>query len=115
MLPLALIPHWSAAGLGFMGTVALSSIRFPAFLVYSMEVVSPKQRGLVAGADEMAAGLSFASMALSGGYMITALGYQPLFLLGAGLTIIGAFAFWAYFRQPERAFETHAVAEATTV
>ncbi len=115
MLPLALIPHWSAAGLGFMGMAALSSIRFPAFLVYSMEVVSPKQRGLVAGVGEMAAGLSFAGMALSGGYIITAFGYQPLFLMGAGLTVIGAFAFGAYFRKPDRELEPQVLVETKTV
>ena len=101
MFPLALIPHWSAAGLGFIGAIAISSIRYPAFMVYTMGIISPRHRGTLAGAGEMAAGLSFAAMAFSGGYLITTSGYRNLFLLGAGLTLLGAVAFWGYFREKE--------------
>ena len=45
MLPLILISHWSAAGLSFIGVLALTSIRYPAFLVYTMEMVPPGWRG----------------------------------------------------------------------
>jgi predicted MFS family arabinose efflux permease len=99
MLPLALIPHWSAAGLGFMGVVALSSLRYPAFLVYSMELVSPELRGAMSGAGEMAAGFSFALMALTGGYLISQFGFSILFLTGAVLSGLGGLAFWLYFRR----------------
>ena len=100
LLPLALVPTVGAAGLGYMGIVALSSIRYPAFLVYSMELVPARFRGPVAGAGETAAGLSFSAMALLGGYMIATSGYQNLFLLSAGLTAVGALLFWLYFRVP---------------
>ncbi|HXF60948.1 MAG TPA: MFS transporter, partial [Caldilineaceae bacterium] len=36
LLPLALAPYWVAAGLGLMGVTAFSSMRYPAYLVYSM-------------------------------------------------------------------------------
>jgi MFS family permease len=100
ILPLALISHWSAVGLGFMGVITFSSIRYAAFLVYSMELVPPRWRGTLSGAGEMAAGFSFAGIALGGGYIITSLGYTSLFLIGAGLTIIGALLFWVYFPTP---------------
>lgn len=100
LLPLALIPTLGAAGFGYVGIVALSSIRYPAFLVYSMELVPGRFRGPVAGAGEMAAGMSFSVMALLGGYLIATSGYQSLFLLSAGLTVVGALLFWFYFRVP---------------
>jgi predicted MFS family arabinose efflux permease len=102
MLPMALVPHWSAAGLGFMGVVALSSVRYSAFLVYSMELVSPEQRGAMSGAGEMAAGISFAMMAFGGGYLISQFGYPPLFLTGAGLSALGTLILWTYLRRPKQ-------------
>jgi MFS family permease len=102
MLPLILVSHWSAAGLGFIGVLALTSIRYPTFLVYTMEVVPPARRGTMSGAGEMASGLSFSSMALGGGYIIEALGYRSLFLTGASLTVIGTLSFLIYLRSQQR-------------
>ena len=99
LIPLALIPQWSAASLGYVAVMVLASIRYPTFMIYTMEVVSPEQRGIASGAGEMAAGVSFAFMALSGGYLITALGYHSLFLTGAILTGIGTLIFWLNFRN----------------
>jgi len=96
LLPLAIVPHWSAAGIGFMGVIALSSIRDPALNVYAMEVVSPAWRTAMSGAVMMAQGLSFSAVALGGGYAITTLGYRSPFLTGACLTAMGALLFWAY-------------------
>ena len=102
MLPLILISHWSAAGLGFIGVLALTSIRYPAFLVYTMEVVPPARRGTMSGAGEMASGLSFSAMALGGGYIIKAFGYRSFFLTGASLTVIGTLSFLIYLRLQRR-------------
>ena len=41
ILPLALIPHWGAAGIGFMGVTALFSVTTTPIRVYSQELVSP--------------------------------------------------------------------------
>ncbi len=98
-LPLALLPHWTAAGLGFIGVVGLSALRYPAFMVYSMDQIAPEQPGPVAGAGETAAGLSFALVALVGGYLVSDLGFRALFLLAACLSGVGALVFWAYFRR----------------
>lgn len=102
MLPLALISHWGAAGLGYIGTIALTSIRYPAFLVYTMERVSPGWRGTMSGAGEMASGLSFSAMALGGGYIIAAFGYRSFFLTGASLTVIGTLSFLIHLRLQRR-------------
>ena len=100
LLPLAFIPHWGAAGLGFMGMTALFWIADPTFMVYHQEIVAPGWRPTASGAVNMALGLSFSAMALGGGYLIGALGYRSLFLTGAGVTAAGALLFWAYFRVP---------------
>lgn len=89
LLPLALAPVWYMAALGYIGAIAMSSVRYPAFMVYTMELIPAHFRSVVAGASEMAAGLSFALLALAGGYIIIAGGYGPLFLTGAGLNLLG--------------------------
>jgi predicted MFS family arabinose efflux permease len=100
MLPLALLPYWGAAGLGYVGVTALSSMRYPAFLVYSMELVPAHWRGTLAGAGEMSGGLSFALMALVGGYMIEAQGFTALFMTGAVLATVGTLLFYVWFMLP---------------
>lgn len=100
LLPLALISHWGAAGVGFVGVMALASVWRPAFILFRMEIVSPGWWAVMNGASNTALGLSWFAMSLVGGYIVTSLGYRSLFLTGAGLTAAGALLFWAYFRVP---------------
>jgi predicted MFS family arabinose efflux permease len=93
LVPLALVPAWYAAGLGYVGAIAMTSIRYPAFMVYSMEMVPVRYRSALAGSAETATGLSFAALALAGGYLIANLGYSALFLTGAALNIVGTLVF----------------------
>lgn len=99
LLPIVFIPHWAAAGLTFMGVISLSSMRYTTFIVFSLELVRPDQQGALAGIGETAGGLSFAAMAFLGGYIITGLGYPPLFLFALALTLTGTLLFWLYFRR----------------
>lgn len=101
MLPLALVPNWLIGGLGYIGATAFTSMRFPAFVVYSLELVPESRRATLNGVNEMAAGLSFALMALGGGYLIASFGYRELFLLGAAITAVGTLIFYLFHtRQP---------------
>ncbi len=102
LLPLAYVPLWSIAGLGYMGVIALTSIRYPAFLLYIMELTPTGYRSVMSGAGETAAGLSFALMALAGGYLIATQGYQNLFLLGAAETVVGTLILWGYLRMRKK-------------
>lgn len=104
LLPLALVPNWRAAALGYIGLIALASITRPAIGVYQMEIVSPNGRETMAAATTMALGLSWGLMALASGHVITALGYRSFFLTGAGLSAAGALLFWVYFRTPRGEF-----------
>ncbi len=99
VIPVALVPHWGVASLGFVGVLAFSTIRYPAFMVYTMNAVSTEQRGIMSGAGEMAAGLSFGTMALVGGYIITRLGYSSLFITSAVVTGLGSLTLWLHLRQ----------------
>ena len=107
ILPIALIPHWSAAGLSLIGVLGLSGIRYPASIVYFLELVPPGQRATVSGLTEMSAGICFTAMTFGGGYMIAAFGYRSLFMLGAGLTGLSALVFWRSFRSPVSGHASH--------
>jgi MFS family permease len=99
LVPMALVPAWYAATLGYIGAIAMTSVRYPAFMVYTMEIVPPNYRSALAGTGEMAAGLSFAALAYAGGFIITWGGYTPLFLVGAALNLIGTLFLFEFFRR----------------
>jgi MFS family permease len=101
ILPLALIPHWGAAGLSFIGMVGLSWIRYATSLVFFLELVPPARRGTVSGITEMAGGLCFTLITFGGGYVIALLGYRTLFLWAAAITAVSALVFWLAFRRRE--------------
>lgn len=101
-LPMAFLPTVGAAAVGYIAIVGLSAMRYPATMNFSMRIVAPRQRGTLTGAGEMAAGVAFTGLALGGGYMITHLGYESLFLLTGALNLVGAFVFWYFFRNFRR-------------
>ena len=90
IFPIALIPTWWVAGLGFIMARFLTGMRYPAFQVYILELFETRYHALMSGVMAFAAGLSFALMALSGGYIITLFSFRNLFLTGATITIIGS-------------------------
>jgi MFS family permease len=100
ILPLALVPHWAAAGLGYIGISALFAINTTAMRVYSQELVRPAWRSAMSAALMAGAGVSGSAIAFGGGHLIPEVGYSGLFLLGAALTALGAAAFWGVFRIP---------------
>jgi MFS family permease len=100
MLPLALVPGWAPAGLGFIGSTALFAMTTAPIRVFSQELVIRRWRATMASAFMLGAGLAFAVVSLAGGYAIVALGYRAVFLVGLGLTVAGAIFFWLCFRVP---------------
>lgn len=99
-LPLIFVYHWSGVGLGFMGMVALNSLVAPTFGVFCQESVSEQWRTTIASATTLAYGGSIAAIAFSGGFLVSLLGYQMLYLFGAALALAGALLFLLYFRVP---------------
>jgi MFS family permease len=102
LLPMALLPHWLAVGGGYIGLTMLASFSRPAFIAFQQEGVRPRWRTMMAGATNMTAGLGFAAAAFGGGYLVTAVGYGGLFLVGAAVSLVGVLVFWAYFVAPGR-------------
>lgn len=97
---MAFVPHWAAAGIGFMGVIAMLSIVRAVANVVQMEIVPAGWRGVASGIISTAMGMGFSSMALGGGYLAATVGYAPLFF-AAGIAVTGsALVFWAYFRVP---------------
>lgn len=98
-LPLALIPNPITATGGRLFMAGLSSMSFAAMSVFQMGLVKPRWRSVIAGANTMARGLSWALLSLGGGYLITFTGYRELFLLGALLSAAGATFFGLFFAK----------------
>jgi predicted MFS family arabinose efflux permease len=100
MVPLALAPHWAAAGTACMGLIAISSVRRAVYIIFQQELVPARWRVTMSSALTMAYGISTAGIALGGGWLIEALGYQTLFLASGAITGLGVLFFAAYFRVP---------------
>ncbi len=92
IFPIAFIPVWWVAGLGFIMARFLTGMRYPAFQVYVLELFETRHHALMSGVMAFSAGLSFALMALSGGYIVTLFSFRNLFLTGATITVIGSLA-----------------------
>ena len=98
LILIALVPTWAAAGLGFMSLMSLIAVARPAIVVFQLEVILPRWRTLMAGATTTAVGLGWGLASWGGGYLVTRLGYGPLFIGGAILSAASAVLFWAFFR-----------------
>ena len=99
--PLALIPTWQAAGLGFVGIMAATSLSFPCMNVYSMLLTPPRWRSTVSSVTALSMGISFVGVALGGGYLIQAAGFAILFLIASGLALMATVFFWHGSRVPK--------------
>ena len=98
LIPLALVRHWAAAGLGRLICVVASSVWLPALQAFHMERVDPQWRSLAYGALAMGMGLGFSSTSLAGGYVIAARGYRTLFTIGIFVTLASAALLWGILR-----------------
>jgi len=94
LLPLAFIPNWQAAGLGFLGMMALTSFTVPAFGIYHQEHLPLKWRTVMSGTATMAVGLSWAITSFGGGFLISEFGYPVFFITAICCTICGGLIFW---------------------
>ena len=97
ILPMALVPHWSTAGLSLVGVVALMAFASTALTVFHQQLVPAGWRPAMSGASLMAMGIGWGVVASGGGYFIAAWGWSAFFLLAAAVTGVGAGGFWLRF------------------
>ena len=100
MLPLALIPLFPAAAVGFVSANVSFWVTTGPTRIFSQEIVTPRWRTVMSSVFMLGAGLAYSGMTFAGGFIIVARGYRFLFLVGAGLVALAAALFWAYFRVP---------------
>ena len=105
MLPMAYIPNWVAVSIGCIGVFAMTGLRNPLFTVFGQEMVASRWRPTISAAMSMAAGLSYAVVAVAGGYLIPAFGYSVVFGASAVAVAAGALLFMLYFRTPRAEHE----------
>lgn len=103
LLLLALVPAPWAAGLGLLLVTAMGAITNTTATVFHQELVPVAWRPMMSGAASLATGAGIAIAALSGGYVIAALGYGAFVLIAAALALSSATLFAVYFRVPRGA------------
>jgi predicted MFS family arabinose efflux permease len=102
LLLMALIPTWGTAAVGAIVMLALMSVWLPSYQMRLMDLATPEQRSLVAGAGSMAMSLGFATMSFNGGRIAATAGYGQLFLLGSAIAMTCAALIWFTLRFVSR-------------
>ncbi len=100
VLPLALIENWAGVGLGRLGIMSLAAIWMPVVQIYQMEMVQREWRPLAFAFLSVALGLNYGTLSYFGGRVITQWGYPTLFLICAGLTVMGSIVLFIVQRLP---------------
>jgi MFS family permease len=103
LVPLALIPHWTAAAASRLVFVVVTAVWLPAVQAFQMERIDPEWRSIGYGAVAMAMGSGFGSTSIVGGYVIAAAGYRTLFGAGIALSLVAATIMWGILRHGNRA------------
>lgn len=98
MVPLALLPQWLPAAIGFASVSALSAINGPVRNVLSQELVVSQWRSTTSAMLTIGLALGWASAAAIGGYLIAQAGFDKLFLISAGMALVAVLLLWAYPR-----------------
>ncbi len=93
LLPMALVPRWEAAGLGYVSIIVLTAVRMPAFTVFHQELVTTRWRPTMSAMTTSAALVGFAVTSFGGGRLALEMGYAHLFLLGVAITCLSVVAF----------------------
>ncbi|MCY3735319.1 MAG: MFS transporter [Gemmatimonadaceae bacterium] len=93
LLPMALIPRWEAAGLGYVSIIVLIAVRMPAFTVFHQELVSTRWRPTMSAVTTSAALVGFSMTSFGGGRFALEMGYAHLFLLGVVITCVSVVPF----------------------
>lgn len=93
LLPMAFIPRWEAAGLGYVSVIVLVAVRRPAFAVFHQELVAPRWRSTMSAVATSTALIGFAITSFGGGHLALSMGYTQLFLLGVVITCISVVPF----------------------
>ncbi len=100
MVPLALVDTWVGAGLGRLGVMSLSAIWMPVVQIYQMEMVQREWRPLAFALLSVALGINYGTLSYFGGRVIGSWGYSTLFLICAGLTVLGSLVLFIVQKLP---------------
>jgi predicted MFS family arabinose efflux permease len=114
LVPMALIPHWTAAAASRLAFVIVSAVWLPAMQAFQMERIDPEWRSIGYGAVAMAMGSGFGSTSIAGGYIVAAAGYRTLFALGIAVSLLAAAIMWGILRHAARANASGAAPVAQT-
>ena len=74
----------------------------PPFMVYTQTSVGRRWQALMSGTTNLAAGVGSALILLSGGYAVSALGYQRFFLIPAALFGFAGVVFGVFLPEQKK-------------
>jgi len=97
ILLVGMVPHLAAAGAGYLGMAALSTVARPAITVFSQGLVTPEWRSVMSGSVSMIAGLGSSAASTAAGFVASAHGFDVLFVVSAAALAVSVVTFGGYF------------------
>ena len=99
ILPIAMFPTWWVAGVSYLVLTGFATMRHASITVYHQELAPRRWRTSMAGAFNMAGGLSYSLSSIAGGFAIASVGFSKMFIAGATISLLGAWLFWVFLRS----------------
>jgi MFS family permease len=88
-LLLAVLPHYPGAALVYLGTSSMLTVMATARGIFSQELVLPRWRTTISAVSTVGLALGLALSAWAGGILIESVGFYPLFIAGAVVSVLG--------------------------
>ncbi len=107
LLPLALIHHWLAAAVGYVGLMMFAAATKPTLYVYRLEIISVVWWAAMSGTGGTFHGIGEVMTSFGGGFIITGFGFRAFFLSASILTLLGAAFFWLFSRAVNKKNPTY--------
>ncbi|MBW2648170.1 MAG: MFS transporter [Deltaproteobacteria bacterium] len=82
------------AGVGYIGINIAMGIAYPAFVVFTMEIVAREWRSVMAGCNATAWGFGTSVFLFGGGHIAAAYGYRSIFAIAMAMALLCAVIFF---------------------
>jgi MFS family permease len=117
ILMLAWVPTRYGAAISYLGLSAMLMMIVTARGIYSQEAVVPRWRTTISAVSTGSLALGWASAAWLGGFLVNAVGFQGLFLLGSLFALLSVSLLSVLFRRDaaQAVLETHPTLEPTVI
>lgn len=110
IIPLIMFASWQAAAAGFILISLVSSMIYPARMIFSQEIIHPRWRTTMNAVLNICMAISNAVVGIVGGRIVPFVGFRGLFIIGVVLALSSVFLYIGWHllsRRPQPSAPEH--------